>query len=311
MNHALVARDVSKAYRGRTVVNTVSLQAARGEITAILGPNGAGKTTFVECCAGLRQPDAGSITVLGKDRGTRAHADWLRRHVGVMVQEGGLPQAPTAGAVLNHVAALRGVRGQAVPLADRLGLTEHLSTSVRRLSGGQRQRVAVGCALLGQPDLLFLDEPSAGVDPHSRREMWALLEEERARGAAIILTTHLMDEAESLADRIVVLQAGRVIANGSVTDLTAGSIVVVTPTVPAQIIAECAARVGGQPGEEGTLLIPTPSVSIISDLTSYLTQTGYGHCQLQVRARSLENVFLTLTSAKVAPTSVATEGGLP
>lgn len=295
------------------MLDAVSMQAARGEITAILGPNGAGKTTFVECCAGLRQPDAGSITVLGKDRAARAHADWLRRHVGVMVQEGGLPQAPTAQAVLTHVAALRGVRGQAGELAERLGLTEHLLTPVRRLSGGQRQRVAVGCALLGQPDLLFLDEPSAGVDPHSRREMWALLEEERARGAAIILTTHLMDEAESLADRIVVVQAGRVIANGSIADLTAGSIVTVTPAVPTPVITECAARVGGQPGTDGTLLIPSPAVGTICDLTAFLTQAGYGQCQLQVRARSLENVFLTLTAADATltpDTSVPSQGGL-
>lgn len=284
-----------KSYRARRVVDEVSFTAERGEITAVLGPNGAGKTTTIECCAGLRSPDSGAIRVLGKDRLDPASAPELRRRVGVMVQEGGLPQAPSAGAVLAHVAKLHGRAGAERALAASLGLTDRLSTAVRRLSGGERQRVAIGCAMIGEPDLLFLDEPSSGVDPHSRRELWQLLQRVRDRGASIVLTTHLMDEAEQLADRIVVINRGTVVANGSVADLTGGTLI----TLGEQVAdADSLARaVDGRliDGADTTIEVPRPSAEIMHRLTSELLARGLSDIEVNVRPRSLENVFLALT----------------
>ena len=209
-----------KAYRGRRVVDGLSLTAAAGAVTAVLGPNGAGKTTTVECCAGLRSPDAGVVRVLGLDRDR--HAAALRSRVGVMLQDGGLPNGARAGEVLRHVAALHERPLPVAALLDELGLTDHAGTTVRRLSGGQRRRLALACAVVGRPELVFLDEPSAGLDPQSRLAAWGLVERLRDAGAAIVLTTHLMEEAERLADLVVVVDAGRVVAEGSPRALVSG-----------------------------------------------------------------------------------------
>jgi ABC-2 type transport system ATP-binding protein len=209
-----------KAYRGRRVVDGLSLTAAAGAVTAVLGPNGAGKTTTVECCAGLRSPDAGAVRVLGLDRGR--HAAVLRARVGVMLQDGGLPNGARAGEVLRHVAALHERPLPVAALLDELGLADHAGTTVRRLSGGQRRRLALACAVVGRPELVFLDEPSAGLDPQSRLAAWGLVERLRDAGAAIVLTTHLMEEAERLADLVVVVDAGRVVAEGSPRALVSG-----------------------------------------------------------------------------------------
>lgn len=294
---ALVVSSLTKAYRSRRVVDDVSFSAAAGEITAVLGPNGAGKTTTIECCAGLRTPDSGHIEVLGLDRAARANAAELRSRVGVMVQEGGLPQAPTAGAVLAHVAKLHGRPGAHVALAESLGLTDRLTTAVRRLSGGERQRVAVGCAMIGEPDLLFLDEPSSGVDPHSRRDLWQLLAGVRDRGASIVVTTHFMDEAEHLADRIVVIDEGRIVANGTVAELTAGTLVTLDADLEGDVVAELAAAVGATTvaGARPTLEIAASQAEVLHRLTGALMERGLGRVALEVRPRSLENVFLSIT----------------
>ena len=217
---ALEVDGLVKAYRGRRVVDGLSLTAAAGAVTAVLGPNGAGKTTTVECCAGLRSPDAGVVRVLGLDRDR--HAAALRPRVGVMLQDGGLPNGARAGEVLRHVAALHERPLPVAALLDELGLTAHAGTTVRRLSGGQRRRLALACAVVGRPDLVFLDEPSAGLDPQSRLAAWGLVERLRDAGAAIVLTTHLMEEAERLADLVVVVDAGRVVAQGSPRALVSG-----------------------------------------------------------------------------------------
>ncbi|MDO5701615.1 MAG: ABC transporter ATP-binding protein [Bowdeniella nasicola] len=301
---ALRAHGVVKSYGPRRVVDHVDLSAERGHITAVLGPNGAGKTTMIECCAGLRTPDAGRITVLGLDRLSPSSATELRARVGVMVQEGGLPMAPSAGAVLTHVAHLHGAPERAARVAEQLSLTDSLSTPVRRLSGGQRQRLAVGCAMVGQPDLMFLDEPSSGVDPHSRREMWRLLDAERERGAALVVTTHLMDEAEALADHIVVIDRGRVVAAGTVSDLTSGTFVEIDAQVSA-IDAEGLAGLidaqrpsathAGAPDRPLTLEAGDLTARDLHRLTSRLLELGLDDASLTVKPRTLENVFLRLT----------------
>ncbi|MGC5629696.1 ABC transporter ATP-binding protein [Georgenia sp. Z1344] len=222
---ALEVRDLRRAYGGRVAADGIDLTAAAGQVTALLGPNGAGKTTTVECCVGLRRPDSGSIRVLGLDRADPAAAGELRESVGVMLQDGGLPMAPRAGDVLAHVTRMYDHPLDPRELLERLDLTGSARTPVRRLSGGQRQRLALACAVVGRPRLVFLDEPSAGLDPRSRRETWSLVRELRADGVAIVLTTHLMDDAEQLADEVVVVDAGKVVASGAPGDLAGHAVV--------------------------------------------------------------------------------------
>ncbi|MGC5617132.1 ABC transporter ATP-binding protein [Georgenia sp. Z1491] len=222
---ALEVRELRRAYGGRPAADGIDLTAAAGEVTALLGPNGAGKTTTVECCVGLRRPDSGTIRVLGLDRSDPASAAPLREFVGVMLQDGGLPMAPRAGDVLTHVSRMYDRPLDPGELLERLDLTSSARTPVRRLSGGQRQRLALACAVVGRPRLVFLDEPSAGLDPRSRRETWALVRELRSDGVAIVLTTHLMDDAEELADQVVVVDAGTVVATGAPGELAGHSLV--------------------------------------------------------------------------------------
>ena len=216
---AVEIRGLVKRYDGRAVVDGLDLVADAGSITAVLGPNGAGKTTTIECCEGLRVPDGGTVRVLGLD--PRIDARALSPRVGVMLQDGGLPTGVRALEMLQHVATMYAHPRDVADLTERLGLASFARTTVRRLSGGQRQRLALAIALVGRPELVFLDEPSAGMDPQSRHAVWDLVRELRGEGVAIVLTTHLMDEAESLADRVVVVDHGAVIAQGSVAELVA------------------------------------------------------------------------------------------
>lgn len=219
---ALEVQNLVKTYRGKKAVRGISFSAQFGEITAVLGPNGAGKTTTIECCEGLREPDEGEIKILGHN--PRIASSAVRSRIGVMLQDGGLPMAVPAGTVLRHVGRLFGDRGgsRASELIDRLDLSSHLKTPVRRLSGGNRQRLALACALLGEPEILFLDEPTAGMDPHARVAVHNLISEIKARGTAIILTTHLLDEAEMLADQVILMAGGKIRASGTVAEITAG-----------------------------------------------------------------------------------------
>lgn len=192
-------------------------EAAAGEVTCVLGPNGAGKTTAVEIATGLQRPDGGTARVLGADP-WRASAEH-RARVGVMLQDGGLPQSVRPLALLRHLARFWAEPADVDALATRLGIHEFRQTTVRRLSGGQRQRVALAAALVGRPEVAFLDEPTAGLDPHARREVHALIREQADAGTAMVVTTHSFDEAERLADRIVVIVGGRAVARGTVADV--------------------------------------------------------------------------------------------
>lgn len=196
----------------------MSWSAPRGAVTAVLGPNGAGKTTAVDCAVGLQRPDGGSVRVLGTD-------PWLspaehRARVGVMLQSGGLPNGSSPARLLPHLARLYASPADVGLFMDRLGIASFATTAIRRLSGGQKQRVGLAAALVGRPDVVFLDEPTAGLDPHGRLEVWRLLEEVRASGTTIVVTTHSFEEAERLADNLVVVHHGRTLAHGAVRDVT-------------------------------------------------------------------------------------------
>lgn len=213
----VVVDHLVKRFGVTVAVNEASWSAEEGQVTALLGPNGSGKTTTVECLEGLQVPTGGRVRVLGTDP---AGADAEHRsRVGVMLQDGGLPSTVAAGRLLNHLATLYADPIPPPALKRRLGIDGFARTTVRRLSGGQRQRLALAAALIGRPRVVFLDEPSAGLDPHARLEVWTLIDELREDGVTVIVTTHSFEEAETLADRIVVMHTGRVVADGTVAEV--------------------------------------------------------------------------------------------
>ena len=223
---AVVIDGVEKRYGATTALAGLSVTAPQAAVTAVLGPNGAGKTTTVEICAGLRQADAGHLRVLGFDP-TR-DVDQLRTQVGVMPQTGGSGAAGIYPAVkpreaLRLFASLYAAPLDPDALLDRLDLTNAADTPWRRLSGGQQQRLSLALAIIGRPRLVFLDEPTAGLDVHGRHATWSLVEDLRAAGVTVILTTHAMDDAERLADHIVIVDRGRAVVAGTRDEITGGS----------------------------------------------------------------------------------------
>jgi ABC-2 type transport system ATP-binding protein len=218
---AVATRGLLKRYRGRAVVDQLDLSMPAGRVTALLGPNGAGKSTTIEICCGLRRADAGEVRVLGLD--PVRDAATLRPRLGVMLQEGGVYSGANAREMVHHVAALHANPLDPDALISRLGLADTGRTTYRRLSGGQKQLLALGLAIVGRPELVFLDEPTAGLDPHARHATWALISELREAGVTVVLATHLMDEAERLADQVVIVDRGRCVAAGSPAELTGGS----------------------------------------------------------------------------------------
>jgi ABC-2 type transport system ATP-binding protein len=223
---AVLIDRVEKRYGATTALAGLNLTADAGKVTAVLGPNGAGKTTMVETCAGLRRVDGGQVRVLGLDPIRDAAA--LRPQVGVMPQTGGSGAAGIYPAVrpseaLRLFAALYANPLDPNALLDRLDLKSAADTPWRRLSGGQQQRLSFALALIGRPRVVFLDEPTAGLDVHGKHATWALIDDLRDAGVTVILTTHAMDDVERLADHVVIVDRGRAVASGTVHDLTGGT----------------------------------------------------------------------------------------
>jgi ABC-2 type transport system ATP-binding protein len=218
---AVEVRGLVKRYGARAVVDGVDLEVRAGEVVALLGPNGAGKTTTIEVIEGYRRADGGSVRVLGDEPARGGPV--LRARVGLMLQGGGLDPRSTPADVLRLYAAFHDGGRSPDALLDELGLQSVARTRVRRLSGGERQRLALALALVGEPDVLLLDEPTAGMDPEARRTTRALVGGLRDAGKAILLTTHDLADVERLADRVVILARGRVVASGTPAELTAGA----------------------------------------------------------------------------------------
>ncbi len=236
--------DLHHSVRSRagrlSILRGVDFQARGGQVTALLGPNGAGKTTTLTIAQGLERPSSGTVRLLDEDPWRAGPA--LRSRVGVMLQDGGLPPSATPARLLRHVASLYRDPADMSELTARLGIDEFAGRDIRRLSGGQRQRVALAAALAGLPRVVFLDEPSAGLDPVSRQLVFDLILDLRRAGLAVVLTTHLLDDAERLADHVVLMRDGTVERSGSVAELTGSP----TPppvhfTVPAPVRPEALA----------------------------------------------------------------------
>lgn len=304
---AVVVDGLVMRYGGRTAVDHLSLVVARGSITAVLGPNGAGKTTTLETCEGYRAPQEGTVRVLGLD--PQADRRALLPRIGVMLQEGGAWSGVRAEEMLRHAASLHAHPLPVDLLVERLGLDACGRTPYRRLSGGQKQRLGLALALVGRPELVFVDEPTAGMDPQARRDTWALLDELRGDGATVVLTTHYMDEAEQLADTVHIIDAGRLIASGSPVELTRGGRVstirlVVTRPFPPGTPESLAAALG--PGTDVTvldalsLLVTGPADgSTLARVSRWCEEHDVLPESLNLGTRSLEDVFLELTGREL------------
>ena len=305
MSHpAVEVVDLVKRYGEKTAVDGLTLTVPTGSITAVLGPNGAGKTTTVETCEGYRRPDAGTVRVLGCDP-WRDGAQ-LRPRVGVMLQSGGVYPGVKAVEMLRHVAALHAHPLDVTALVERLGLGSAGRTAYRRLSGGQQQRLSLAMAVVGRPELVFLDEPTAGLDPQARRSTWELVADLRRDGVTVVLTTHFMDEAERLADQVVVVDHGRIIATGSPRELMSQG---ATNTL----------RFSAPPGLDlsglrtslpaGTTVAEASPGSyvveghvdprLLATVTAWCAERGVMPEGLAVERRTLEDVFLDLTGREL------------
>src|SRR5690349_14622326 len=216
---ALRVAGLRKAYGDVVAVDGLDLAVARGECFGLLGPNGAGKTTTIEICEGLTEPDAGVVEVLGRHWNSDERA--LRERLGIQLQETQLSDKLTVNETVTLFRSFY-ERGRSVDdVIEVVQLGEKRASRVGKLSGGQKQRLALACAIVGDPELLFLDEPTTGLDPQSRRQIWELVEEFKSTGRSILLTTHYMDEAERLCDRVAIIDHGKVIALGTPRELIA------------------------------------------------------------------------------------------
>jgi len=300
---ALVVHGLHRAFGSVTAVDGLSFRLQAGSLLALLGPNGAGKTTTVEICEGFTKPDGGHVRVLGLDPWRQGHA--LRPRIGVMLQAGGAHAAARAGEMLTLLAGCSANPLDPAWLLDLLDLSSSARTPVRHLSGGQVQRLSLAMALIGRPEMLFLDEPTAGMDPQARHLVWELLGAARRDGVSILLTTHLFDEAELLADRIVILDKGRSVADGTLSDLTGGAASQLRFTASPGLDLDLLRRalpLGFQVAEKtpGRYLLQGDIVpATMATVTSFCARVGVMPSGLQVGSRSLEEVYLQLTGKGV------------
>jgi ABC-2 type transport system ATP-binding protein len=294
--NAIVVRNLVKRYGGFTAVDNVSFEAADGQVTALLGPNGAGKTTTIEILEGFQAPTSGVVQVLDASPRTRSRA-W-RARIGLVLQSTSLDAQLTVTEALSLFGALYPSPLRVGHVLDVIGLADDARTRIGVLSGGQRRRVDLGIAIIGQPEVLFLDEPTTGLDPEARRRLWSVIENLTADGTAVLLTTHYLDEAQHLADRIIVLASGRVAADASPAVLRAmGGVPVIRYRLPAsapQLPAPLAEHVDSARQE-----LSLPSADVTADL-AVLVQWAHENCVdltgLEVGPPSLEDSYLALTS---------------
>jgi ABC-2 type transport system ATP-binding protein len=276
-------RGLRKSYGEFEALKGIDFELRAGEVFGLLGPNGAGKTTTVEILEGYRRRDAGDVAVLGADPAT-TDSHW-RGRIGVVLQSSAMYENLT---VTESLAQFAGYYERPRPVDDVIeltGLEEKRNNRVRRLSGGQRRRLDLGLALIGDPELIFLDEPTTGFDPGARRRAWETIRSLSALGKTILLTTHYLDEVEQLADRVAVLRAGRIVASGTVQELTR-----------ATAATEIRYR---QSGEEVVLTTEEPT-RVLHELTTQAIQRGEELEGLEVRRPSLEDIFLELTASEEA-----------
>ena len=297
---AIEVTQLGVRYGDRAAVDGVSFSARPGEVLALLGPNGAGKTSTVEALEGYRTPSSGTVRVLGLD--PHADATALAPRVGVMLQRNGVYLTLGPAEVLRLFSAYYGSRGRSSQeVLDEVGLRSVANTPWRRLSGGEQQRLSLGMALVGKPEVAFLDEPTAGMDPSARQTLWGIIRSLRDGGACVVLTTHYLEEAEKLADRVVILDHGHMVADGSPAQLMSASVAdeIRFGAPPGLDTADLGQRLGSNvvestPGEYIAATSPTPRH--VADLASWLAEHDLPLADLRAGRQTLEDVFMRLTS---------------
>jgi ABC-2 type transport system ATP-binding protein len=295
---AIEARGLVMRYGDREVLHGIDLVVPHGMVVGFLGPNGAGKTTTVEILEGYRRRTAGQASVLGMDPASGGRE--LRERIGIVLQETGHNPDLTVHETVRQFAGYYRRPRPVEEVIELVGLEETADRRVRALSGGQRRRLDVGLALVGDPELVFLDEPTTGFDPAARRQAWQVIAGLRELGKTILLTTHYMDEAQALADRVAIITAGRIVAEGTPADLaTAQHATEIRFTLPADAAPAELPRVSGEVATRGrTVQISTddPTHDLLA-LTGWAAGRGAGRLDgLTVTRPSLEDIYLTLTS---------------
>lgn len=301
---AVEVTGLVKRYGAVEALSGVGFSAPRGAVTALLGPNGAGKTTTVEICEGYRRADAGSVRILGLDPEFEDRA--LRARVGVMPQDAGAPTGARAAEWLRLMASFYAHPVPPSALLQRLGLRSCADTPVRRLSGGQRQRLSLAGAVVGRPDLVFLDEPTAGLDPQARAATWELLRELRDSGVSTLVTTHHMEEAERIADHVVIVDRGTVVAAGSPAELTGTQTQLRFQAQPALELSTLRDRLpDGCTAEEtsaGSYVVLAEDGQapvLLTTVAAWCADNDVPARELGARGRTLEDVFLDLTGREL------------
>jgi ABC-2 type transport system ATP-binding protein len=286
---------VTKAYGKTVALRGLDLAVAPGKITALLGPNGAGKSTAISLLVGLRRPDAGTVRLFGADPRRPA----TRRRLGVTPQDTGFPDTLTVGEIVDFVGRHYPEPEPAADLLARFGLAEVAGRRASRLSGGQRRRLAVALAFVGRPDLVVLDEPTTGLDVQSRQQVWAVVSAHVRRGGTVVLTTHYLEEAEALADRVVVINAGAVVAQGSVAEITGRvSGARVRIRVPADALTAVLPALPQVSLHEVTGDVHEFVTADADELVRVLVRRDVPFSGLEVSRVSLEEMFLLLTAPK-------------
>ena len=274
---AIVVRDLRKSYGGVDALRGISFEVGAGEVFGLLGPNGAGKTTTVEILEGYRRRDGGEVSVLGHDPGDAPRL--LRERIGVVLQHSELPPNLTVHEVHRMFAGYYGRPRDVDEIVGLVGLEEKRSARVKTLSGGQKRRLDLGVALVGDPDLVFLDEPTTGFDPGARRSAWDVIRSLRSLGKTILLTTHYLDEAQQLADRVAVIRGGVIVSIGT----------------PAELIGDARmTEIRFRRNGEAVSIQTDEPTSVLHRLTSEALAAGTELEQLEIRRPTLEDVYLAL-----------------
>ncbi len=297
----IVVEGLVKRFGQLTAVDGVSLSVRKGEVFGILGPNGAGKTTLLECVEGLQRPDAGSLHVLGLDVEREASA--VKDRIGVQLQASAYFDYLTVTEILELLGAFYSRRVPAAALLSRVSLEDKAGATIRKLSGGQKQRFAIAATLVNDPEVVFLDEPTTGLDPQARRNLWGFISDVREGGRTVVLTTHYMEEAEALCDRVAIMDRGKVVALDTPSNLIQSLPAPYEIRVSlgdglnaASALETLEAVVGIEAGKDWTISLRSrESARTVPALLDWAGRAQAGLSHLEVRTADLEEVFLALT----------------
>ncbi|MGO9855872.1 MAG: ABC transporter ATP-binding protein [Acidimicrobiales bacterium] len=308
---AVTVEHLSKSYGESVAVRDVSFDVQRGEVFALLGPNGAGKTTTVEILEGFRARSGGRVETLGVDPADHSTQRWLRTRIGVVLQELAVEPYYSVRQVLARNAGYYPKPRPVDEVIELIGLAQKADDRVKRLSGGQQRRLDVGLGIIGNPDLLFLDEPTTGLDPSGRRETWELIRLLAAGGTTVLLTTHYMDEVEALADRVAVLFGQEIVASGTPSSIGGrdlGAVTIRFRLPDGVTVAEV--PVPAEPSDDGYVEIRTEDeVKALHELTGWALEGGHQLQGLSVLRISLEDIYLGLTQTQAVRRAEGSDAG--